>query len=661
MRSVKSCFNATLLKKNFARFWPIWGLYAVIWFFLLPVNVLTSGRHWNAGYARSLPLAFLDDGGVGLPLAVVFGVLSAMAVFAYLYNSRSVGLMHALPMRREGLFLTSYLSGLGFLLLPNAAIFLITLAAEALAGTVVFSSLFLWLVVQCLLCFFFYSFAVFCAMFTGHILALPAFYVILNGLAAGLAFLFGSMAGAFLFGYAGSGGLAEAACWLTPIWRLMASMSVIYDSPDHPGSGGVEYAHFTGLLVVLLYALVGLVLVILALAAYRRRQLESAGDIVSVSWVRPVFKYGVAACCSVALGLFLYSIFHYSLPDSAWVLLGFMLLSGAIGYFIAEMLLRKRFWVFRQSWKGCLVLLVCVAAAICALEFDVTGFERRVPALEQVESVTISQVNSAPRDGANYSTYVISDGEGLAQALALHEAVAAEKPAIEDNAYDWLSETRDGLDVQTSGGTDLRIRYELKGGGYLERRYSLPVTEEALARPDSYAAQLSRLINRPALLEDAYFRGVVENHRLVDVTVAQTYNEAQGVFEDVSLSAADGDEIFAAVRSDLEAGRLHRYLLDDKERLENCYLSDLVLTFYAPEPGQTDATLNTALNAAASTDVSYTYSVTIGLEASATDTLAALERAGLTNTLITHAAYAGSSADYYSEDAETVYAEVRGN
>ena len=33
MRSVTSCFNSTLYRKNLSRFWPIWALYSVIWLF----------------------------------------------------------------------------------------------------------------------------------------------------------------------------------------------------------------------------------------------------------------------------------------------------------------------------------------------------------------------------------------------------------------------------------------------------------------------------------------------------------------------------------------------------------------------------------------------------------------------------------------------------
>ena len=430
MRSATSCFNLTLYQKNLSRFWPIWALYGLIWLFLLPISILNESRWWDSARAAQRPLQFLEGGSAGLAMALIFGLLSAMAVFSYLYNSRSVGLMHTLPLKREGLFLTNYLSGLSCFLLPNLAVFVLSLAAEALAGAVNAGSLCMWLTVQSLLCFFFYSFAVFCAMFTGHILALPAFYGILNILAAGLAYLFDALAGAFVYGYAGIPRLSEAAVWLSPALRLTYTLNLIY-----PGGNGV-YVQFYGLHVVLLYALAGLILTGLALLVYRRRSLERAGDIVSVGWVRPVFKYGVGACAAVALGSFLYGMFLYSLPENAWTLLSFLLLCGAAGYFVAEMLLRKRFWVFRRSWKGCLVLLGCLTALVCVLEFDLTGFERRVPGSDQVASVQIGDVRSAPYDDLNYTSLNLSDPADLALVEQLHRAIVAEKDRF-DQADDY--------------------------------------------------------------------------------------------------------------------------------------------------------------------------------------------------------------------------------
>lgn len=51
-------------------------------------------------------------------MLLVYAVVCAMAVWSYLFNSRSVGLMHTLPISRRGLFLTNFLSGFLMVLIP---------------------------------------------------------------------------------------------------------------------------------------------------------------------------------------------------------------------------------------------------------------------------------------------------------------------------------------------------------------------------------------------------------------------------------------------------------------------------------------------------------------------------------------------------------------
>ena len=139
--------------------------------------------------------------------------------------------------------------------------FLLALAAEVFAGTVVFSSLFTWLVVVSLFGLFFYSFAVFCAMFTGHVLALPAFYVVLNGLAAGLCWVFSRMAEEFLFGFTSAAWLEKLGVWLTPVLLLSEACHVQYDIiTDAAGNSMLGDPYFAGLGYASLYALIGLVL-----------------------------------------------------------------------------------------------------------------------------------------------------------------------------------------------------------------------------------------------------------------------------------------------------------------------------------------------------------------------------------------------------------------
>ena len=72
----------------------------------------------------------------GPVVACLYGVAVAMAVFSYLYSARSVSLMHSLPIRRSGLFLTNYISGLLFFVVPNLILCGITAASVTLVGHV---------------------------------------------------------------------------------------------------------------------------------------------------------------------------------------------------------------------------------------------------------------------------------------------------------------------------------------------------------------------------------------------------------------------------------------------------------------------------------------------------------------------------------------------
>ena len=631
MRSATSYFNFTLLRKNLSRFWPIWGLYGFIWLMLLPVNILVTGEYMSRVDTRILPLNFLTGYlSVAAALSFFFGILTAMAVFSYLYSSRSAAFLHSLPMRREGLFLTNYLSGLAFLIVPNVVVFLVSLVVETAFGILVFSSLFTWLVVVSMLNLFFYSFAVFCGMFTGHILALPAFYGILNVLAAGLCYLLQDMASRFLFGFTGAAWMEDAATWLTPILYLGYHTTIDY------GTENTE-ACFVGLGYVFLLALAGLVFAGLALTVYRRRHLESAGDVVSVGWVRPVFQYGVAFCCGITLGTMFDNIFSSLLPRNAWVLLAWMLVWGAFGCFVAAMLLRKSFWVFKPCWKGCTIFLACLTAAMCLMELDGFGFETRVPDSAQVKSVFICDMETHPDDKLYWATYGISDPELIEGVTELHQRIVEEKSWLEEatntRSSSWASDEKDGLDIQTEGGTSLRLQYVLTDGSVMERYYYLPVTTETLTDPNSPDAMLQALLNTPGLSEEMYLGGVDENDRLVDAVLTNVWQEgtSRGYYTEEYLPAEALAELEEAVRADLAAGNLgRRYLLDDRERLENCCYCDLQLTYRAAETAKEDQSAKGPDTAPAGTAMqSSTYTITITLQKSATNTMAVLEKYGI--------------------------------
>ena len=556
MRSGTSFFNGAVFKKTVLRYWPVWAAYSVIWLVALPIQGLmmlqldaqNRGTTYYSSYIEGFAHDTADAVGMSLPLAVVFGVLAAMAVCSHLYNARSANFFGSLPVRREALFATHYLAGLAFLLVPTGAVFLLTLLVEAAGGAVFLPGLGFWLAVTCGECLLFYSMAVFCGMFTGHILALPAFYVIFNALATVLISLAGLLCGQFLYGFAGfEGWVEEAMRWLTPVAKLEDSWSVRFVDME---SGWTIH----GLDIVAVYAAVAIAMAAGSFFLYRARRLESAGDVVSVKCMRPVFKYGVSFCAGLTLGMVTASV----LGSEEITLIVSVLVWAVIGYFAAQMLLDKSFRVFKK-WKGAAVMAGVFALLFCAVGFDLTGFETRVPRPDQVEYVAYhggGTTNLA--DGGDYLAVSV-DGENpeaLQRFILLHQAAV---------------EQRDGYDIspRTTVGVNFTLFYQLKNGSILSRRYYVYADPEEADQEGSAAWVFQQMYGDRELywkgygFEEAERRLAREDYRLREAACRMDDED------NAYYGGRDAQALYEAVKEDFQAGRIGVRRVEDWAERKN--------------------------------------------------------------------------------------------
>lgn len=628
MRSATSYFNSTLYRKTLARFWPLWAAYGVLWLFLIPLNLLND--YFNP-YMSSTPAGRLLDEALDLPrlampglyLAAFCAILCAMAVFGYLYNSRSACWTHALPLRRETLFATQYLAGLSFLLLPQAAVAVLTALIEVALlpsgdwGRAL-GALLAWLAAQSGLCLFFFSFAAFCAMFTGHILALPAFYGILNLLATVVYSLIEALMTEFFFGYAGSPGVEQIVTYLSPCYALQEAVSVYNDRQLYP-------FWFNSPGVVAAYAAVGAALAFAALYVYRRRHAETAGDVVAIPLVRPLFKYGVSFCSGLCLGIFTSMFFGWSWNGVA-ALIPCILVWSVIGYFAAEMLLRKSFRVFRY-WRGAAIMAAVLLALCLACTLDLFGVESRVPNADQVESLSVSLRTGYPDDSGSTYAAELTDPAAIQKFLALHQALVDDRDRMDPDSPHY----QPGNDY-----TYFSLRYTLKGGGTVYRWYSsLPLYREDLDREDSFTWQFRQLCEDRDLIAQAYgFEGFLERGRLTGAWL-NYLNDAGGQRVYGNIYVDDyARQLWDAVRADYAEGTIGvRYLFDmDGERDANTYYTDL--TFGGSAYQNPDGSYSDGLPSTRSySTVEYygetrpsDYTLTVTLTPQARHTLAVLEK-----------------------------------
>ncbi len=558
MQSKTSCFNGTLFRKNLTRFWPLWGLASFIGA-LFPLAVLLDMVHRGrtAFTAAQFTQMYYEVVSAVPVIDLVYAALCAMAVWSYLYSARSVGLMHTLPIRREGLFLTNFLSGFSMTLIPYAVTGTLCVIVSLCGGA--FDAKGLAVTVLAVLgeSFFYFSSATFVAFITGNAFAMPPLYALLHFLAVLLDWLISSFAQGFIFGFSTNyTGVVE---WLSPTVYLVNNVRCArqYVEVQQTFPDGTLYtsrlltsADLENFWLIGVYTLVGLVLALLALLLYRRRRSETAGDVVAVGWLRPVFRYGVAGLCALLGGQLLYSLFWYGFQQGNYYdtlpMVVCLLAAGTIGYYGASMLLAKSLKVFRGSWKGLAVVLAGCALVCCVLHFDLPGVADRVPEAGQLQTLEVRTADNS------YTLTPEQDRDLVEQVRTLHQAVVADEAYIremESLQYSTLSEDED----PDTTFTGLSLTYVLKSGARVDRWYHLPITRDRLAQPGTYDHLLDQFVNSDAVKA----RRLHLNDSRWTPDGGSLYVEARN--EGYDLGSREASSILEAVGRDLDAGHWGEY------------------------------------------------------------------------------------------------------
>lgn len=508
MMSGKSCFKPSwpLMRKDITRFWPIWASYLAIWTLILPVRLVhifrsSSGVEALARQSESARQLILSSAQMtGVLLAFAYGLICAMAVWSYLTAARSVSLYHALPVTRESAFVSHWLTGLSFTVVPSGIIALLTWLCAAACGSPGLGRVVLyWLGAVCLQQLLFFCIGTFTAMLTGSLPGLAALYPMLNLAVYICEVLVDSTAVLFMRGV---NDISPRLTVLSPVVQLVSLGNAYWDPALSSPFEGLQYP------LLLCYAGAALVLSALALLLYRKRASESAGDMVALPLLRPVFQVCCALGCSLILGWFFWVLLFQQ--AEAWVsLLCSLLLGGMIGWFAAAMLLKKSFRVFvKKQWLGLIAFSLAICIAVLLLVLDVFGIVSRVPEPSQLRSAQL-------RSGG--VTVQLTEEESFSQLTALHRALLQE-PEGSGSKYDqWVY-----------------ISYTLNDGTEVSRSYTFEAGENDLQRADSLVAQLARLLKNPQAAADAL---LPENR----VFHNMEFSLAEGADENWKLHSEHGD------------------------------------------------------------------------------------------------------------------------
>ena len=446
MKLRTSYFNGTVLRKDITRFAPVWGLYTIfLMLFLLLTQVGQNGAEFANDLTDIIPgISWLN---------LIYAAICATLLLGDLFNTRMCNALHAMPMRREGWFLTHMTSGLLFAAVPNL---LVTLLSFVFLQEYFYMGL-IWLAVCMLEYLFFFGVAVFSVMCAGNRLAMFVIYGLINTFATLCSWITQLLYMPLLFGLQLDTAPFE---WLTPCAQLPM---LDYVEADYDKIRGFVWGGFIPEDWVYLYILaaVGVVLLGLALLLYRRRHLEWAGDFITLKPVRILFLLIYAILAGTLL---------YALADAFGIIFfhPILVVGLLIGFFTGKMLLDRTVRVFsRKNWLTFLVLAGVVAVSLVVTRLDPLGLTRYIPRTGQIQSAQIySNSDEYSFTGAMGGPLEYTEEAEIDYVRSMHQLI---------------------LDNRIYGGQlcEITVQYTLKNGATVTRYYEVP---SSAATADAFKA-----------------------------------------------------------------------------------------------------------------------------------------------------------------------------
>lgn len=540
MKSKTSFFNRTIYKKNLVLFWPVWGCFLLYELFQGPLYLW-----FHLGRARGNRLEILI-GSINAPYSIlvlaVAALATGMALFNYLFTPKSANLIHALPVTRLELYGTNLISGFTFLFIPEIISFFLSVLVCLANSVAEVQYLGMWLLACLGMSFFFFSLAVFCAMFTGQLFALPVYFAVCNILVefvtAGIACLVSRMA----YGVNTASFHGEQLRFLSPILCLLDEVRLV---GSYTNEGNRELYELTdvrmyGGAVIFGYAAAAVLIYLAAYYGYKKRQIESAGDLLTFYWIRPVFRWGVGVCAGF-LGGTVCMHFMRDLGLSNWVWAALVLVCGILAFFIAEMLIQKAFRVVNvKRCKECGLF----AGFLSLIFAGLYGYSyRQAHYIPEQESIAFAYVDM------NYP--VEFTGDEIAGVLELQGEILEKQHLLEEE----LKENE--ID---NGSGYVTLTYRMKDGAVHSRGYTLPsgadVSDGLIGRIVSWESQ------EVSFLRQYIEYGYGEITRVTDAQL-QWFDSTSFNYSYRNVEGEGARALFDAILADAREGVLQKYNLID--------------------------------------------------------------------------------------------------
>ena len=402
-----------------------------------------------AGIFNGLSLAFF------IIAVIAMSVVSAVDIFGYIQNRRSVDVYHSLPLTREELFAAHAAAGITQIWVPLAVNFLIVAVVSIYAPVGGFFPTVIEMVCWMAMTFAIFSITVFAAVQVGTQFDTVLFAIGLNGVLPALYLTVLLLGEAFLYGFV-MDDMMELAYKLSPVSLIVGRQ--LFELTGLNSTESTMY-HENCLWIILWTAAANLIYFV-AMNLYRRRPSERAETVGNMGPLQIFMRAAGTFVGGTLLSYIFCAVF--GIESSEIMMIVSAAVCSVIVYFVGDVLLSRSVRSLAKAIPAAAATALCSTLVLASILFGGFGYESRVPAPEKVSSVELHYYDSR---------YVYEPTYHYNNNSIVFEAQDAIK-AVTDAHREQISGHRSDGDNLSSVNGQFRVTYHLAGGGTLKRNYS---------------------------------------------------------------------------------------------------------------------------------------------------------------------------------------------
>lgn len=393
---------------------------------------------------------------------VMFGAIAfVLALFyaSYLHSKPKTDFYHSLPVKRTHLLNANAIAAMIVLLVPYLAIILITMLLQfvQVGAYINLSDYFFTTIMEVL----------------NHCLLMLVVYLFVTFISVNLGTIFDSAIISVSMGFIPLTTVAVLlALWSNYIYGADVSYRFLpYLSPyiySFNRVGFFDYynqttSYLKPFVVGIIYAVA---FYLLGVYSYKVRKSETAEQKDSSSWPQTITKCFVSFISATGF-FFIFEYYGLVIQIIAAII------GGTLIGIIAEIILSRgiRSIVKNLKWLAGAGALFCLI--IIVLQFDITGFSKKLPLPANVASVSLSY-NGRYADLEEYNYYgqgsddkIYKDPENIATILESHKLIVENQPESNHARFSYYNDESDNFVYES-----VSISYKLKTGRTLKRTYN---------------------------------------------------------------------------------------------------------------------------------------------------------------------------------------------